>query len=236
MSFKYETHCHTYPVSRCGHASVRETLEFYKEMNYDGVFITNHFLDGNINIDRNAPVEEKLDFYFSDYEDAVEIGKEIGIKVFLGIEMSYGGTDFLVYGPDKQWYYEHTDVLNERKSRQLPYMMGEGALVVQAHPFREADYIDHIRLFPRAVEGVEVVNADRTDFENKMAGIYADSYGFVKTAGSDNHWGKGAKRLAGLECDEAVESVEDFIKKVREGKMKIFTIEREQSVSDTPWQ
>lgn len=224
--FKYETHCHTFPVSRCGKATVRETLEFYKEMKYDGVFITNHFLDGNINIDWNVPVKEKLDFYFSDYEEAVKLSEKIGIKVFLGVEMSYGGTDFLVYGLDKEWWYEHTDILNERKSRQLPYMMSEGALVVHAHPFREADYIDHIRLFPRGVEGAEVINAERTEFENKMADLYADSYGFVKTAGSDNHVAGGAKRLAGMECEEAVESVDDFIKKVREGKMKLFTVER----------
>ncbi len=228
MTYKYETHCHTSPVSACGRASVRETLEFYKSMGYDGVFITNHFLDGNIGIDWNTPVEEKLDFYFSDYEEGVKIGEEIGIKVFLGIEMSYGGTDFLVFGLDKQWWYDHTDILQERKSRQLPYFMQEGALVVQAHPFREANYIDHIRLFPRGVEGVEVMNADRTDFENRMANLYADEYGFLKTAGSDNHWGSGAKRLAGLECDEAVENVTDFIQKVRDGKMSIFEINREQ--------
>ncbi len=224
--YKYETHCHTNPVSACGRVGVRETLEFYKKMGYDGVFITNHFLDGNIGIDWKTPVKEKLDFYFSDYEKGVQIGKEIGIKVFLGIEMSYGGTDFLVYGLDKEWYYEHTDILEERKSRQLPYMMGEGALVVQAHPFREASYIDHIRLFPRGVEGVEVLNADRTDDENKMADIYATFYGFLKTAGSDNHWGEGVKRLAGLECDERIENEADFIKKLREGRLGIFTIER----------
>ncbi len=228
MSFKYETHCHTKPVSACGHAAVRETLEFYKEKGYDGVFITNHFLDGNINIDWNTPVKEKLDFYFSDYKDGVKIGEEIGIKVFLGIEMSYGGTDFLVFGLPERWYYEHTDILQERKSRQLPFMMSEGALVVQAHPFREANYIDHIRLFPRAVEGVEVLNADRTDFENKMAALYAENYGHLKTAGSDNHWGRNAKRLAGLECEEEVCSEADFIKKLRDGKMSIFTITNEQ--------
>ena len=98
MNYRYETHCHTKPVSRCGQATVRETLEFYKSLGYDGVFITNHFLDGNIGIDWDKPVKEKLDFYFSDYEEGVRIADEIGIKVFLGVEMSYGGTDFLVFG------------------------------------------------------------------------------------------------------------------------------------------
>lgn len=39
-----------YPVSKCGEANVFETLDFYKHHGYDGVFITNHFVDGNINI------------------------------------------------------------------------------------------------------------------------------------------------------------------------------------------
>ena len=53
--YKYETHLHTYPVSKCAKATVRESLVFYKDIGYDGVFITNHFLDGNINISPDAP-------------------------------------------------------------------------------------------------------------------------------------------------------------------------------------
>ena len=70
--YKYETHMHTSPVSRCAKATVRESLEFYKSMGYDGVFITNHFLDGNIDIDSNLPYEDRINFYFSDYEDPYE--------------------------------------------------------------------------------------------------------------------------------------------------------------------
>ena len=62
--YRYETHLHTYPVSKCAKADVRDSLEFYKELVYDGVFITNHFLDGNINIDRELTYEEKIEFFF----------------------------------------------------------------------------------------------------------------------------------------------------------------------------
>ena len=99
--YKYETHLHTSPVSKCATATVRENMEYYKSLGYDGIFITNHFIDGNINYDKNAPYEEILDFYFSDYEEALSLSIEIGIKVFLGVELSYGGTDFLVFGLDK---------------------------------------------------------------------------------------------------------------------------------------
>ena len=147
--YRYETHLHTAPVSKCGKVSVRDNLEFYKKIGYDGVFITNHFLDGNINIDRTAPYEERIEFYFSDYEEAVRIGKEIGIKVFCGVELSYKGTDFLIYGLDKAWYLAHLQIMEMKKTEELALMMENGALVIQAHPFREATYIDHLRLFPR---------------------------------------------------------------------------------------
>ena len=52
--YKYETHCHTAPVSKCGKASVKDTVSFYKQLGYDGIFITNHFLDGNINPEARA--------------------------------------------------------------------------------------------------------------------------------------------------------------------------------------
>ena len=142
--YKYETHLHTSPVSKCGKASVKETVEFYKSLGYDGIFITNHFLDGNVNIDRNLPYEEKIDFYFSDYEEGVKLGNEIGLKVFLGVELAYKGTDFLVYGLSKEWFLQHPEILDMKKSDELKLMMDSGALVIHAHPYREASYIDHI--------------------------------------------------------------------------------------------
>ena len=140
--YLYETHCHTSPVSKCGKATVRETLEFYKSLDYAGVFITNHFIDGNINMDKTRPYEEKIDFYFSDYEDALVIGKELDIDVLLGVELSYKGTDFLVYGLDKSWFLAHPEIENMEKKKELSLMAEEGALIIQAHPFREADYIE----------------------------------------------------------------------------------------------
>ena len=62
--FKYETHLHTFPVSKCAKASVEESLLFYNELGYDGVFITNHFIDGNINISPLETYQKRINFYF----------------------------------------------------------------------------------------------------------------------------------------------------------------------------
>lgn len=220
--YKYETHLHTMPVSGCSKVNVKDNLEFYKQLGYDGVFITNHFLDGNLNAAyKNCSYEEKIHFYFSDYEDGIKIGEEIGIRVFCGIEMSLDGTDFLVYGLDKQWWLDHPEVIEMKKSIQLPFLMENGALVFQAHPFREDRWIDHIRLFP-CVDGIEVINAERTDFVNQMAEIYADHYGKLKIAGTDKHGGILTRRLAGIETKTPIVSIEDFIQKMRNREVELF--------------
>ena len=215
---------HTLPVSRCARYSVRENLEFYRSLGYDGIFITNHFLDGNINIDKSLPYEEKVEFYFSDYYEALKLSQEIGIKVFLGVEISYRGTDFLIYGLDKEWFLAHPEIMDMKKSEELPFLASHGALVIQAHPYRQDRHIDHIRLFPHCIEGVETVNACRTELENRMADIYADAYGFVKTAGTDNHIGSRITHLAGMESDTPLTDEADFIRRIRNQEMKIFTL------------
>lgn len=225
--YRYETHLHTAPVSKCARAGVRETLEFYKSLDYTGVFITNHFIDGNINIDRSLPYEELIDFYFSDYEAALPIGKELGLDVFCGVEMSYGGTDFLVYGLDKQWYLEHPEIQGMKKSTLLTLLMEAGALVIQAHPFREAAYIDHIRLFPRHVHGVETYNACNSDFTNAMAEYYAQQYGLFPFAGSDNHTAGNVKNLGGLQCTTPLRDEADFVQRFKKGEMELFRLTNE---------
>ena len=221
--YKYETHLHTFPVSRCAKADVTENLTFYKSLGYDGVFITNHFLDGNINYDKTRPYAEQIEFYFSDYEKAIEVGKSLDIRVFCGVELSYGGTDFLVYGLDKAWFLAHPEIMDMKKSEELALMMDHGALIIQAHPYREARYIDHIRLYPGHVHGIEVVNANQTESANKMAAIYAQNYDLIEFAGSDNHRGPQQTVLAGICCESPICSIEDFISKVKSKQVQIFT-------------
>ena len=226
--YKYETHLHTSPVSECALATVEEQLTFYKSLGYDGVFITNHFLDGNINIGRDKSYEERLNFYCSDYEKGLEIGKKIGIKVFFGVELSYKGTDFLVYGLDKEWFLAHPEIMEMTKRKELQFMMESGALVIQAHPYREAFYIDHIRLFPRSVHGIEIINANRPDKENEIAKLYADHYHLLHFAGSDNHVGEKLPKLAGVCCKEPISSEQEFVDQVMQGQTEIFSFVNEQ--------
>ena len=221
--YLYETHLHTSPMSACAKVGIRETLEYYKSAGYAGVFLTNHFLDGNIDKEiRELPYAEKINRYFDCCEDAKQIGEEIGLKVFPGIEMGDKGCDFLVYGIDREWCLAHEEMHKLKKSELLTMMMEDGALIVHAHPFREAKYIDHIHLYPRHVHGVEIFNAGRPDFVNLMAEQYCKNYELIPFAGSDNHVAGDMEKFGGIATDEPIADVKHFIELVFAGKAKPF--------------
>ena len=222
--YRYETHLHTSPVSKCGSYSVRDNMEFYKQIGYDGIFLTNHFIDANIGCDRTLPYEDQIRFFFTDIEEGERIADEIGIKFFFGVETSYLGTDFLVYGLSKEWYLDHPEIMTLDRKTVLTMMAEDGALIVQAHPFREASYIDHVRLFPYHVHAVEVDNCGNKDFQNEMAKLYADMYKLPHSAGSDNHISRYIDRLAGVEFETPIEDIEDFIKRMKNGEAKTFSV------------
>lgn len=230
--YRYETHLHTKPASACASATVRESLEFYESLGYDGVFITNHFLNMNNFKETGISQDEFTRSYFKDYEEAVALSEEIGIKIFPGVEMSFEGNHFLVFGLDKDWFLSHPEAMDMKFSDRLKYMREYGAFVSHAHPFDERSFIDHIKLMPRYVDAVEVINVQKTPFQNAMANFYADAYGLMKTAGSDNHVAGKMKKLAGIQCEEPIESVADFIEKAKAGKISIFQIEREDRESE----
>ena len=70
--------------------------------------------------------------------------------------------------------------------------------------------------------GVEVINACRSDDVNEMARLYAEHYGLLKFAGSDNHAAEHIARLAGMTCERPINSETDFVKAVLGGEMDIF--------------
>ena len=98
MKFLYETHMHTHPVSACAVSSPEEMVRYYKEQGFTGIVVTDHFINGNTNCPQHFSWEKKIEFYASGYNRAKIEGDKCGLDVFFGLEYSYQGTDFLVYG------------------------------------------------------------------------------------------------------------------------------------------
>ncbi len=215
--YRYETHLHTSNVSKCGRATVEEQVKFYASLGYDGLFVTEHFMRGNCVIDRTLPWEEQIDQYCSSYEMAVEYGKEYGIKVFFGVEVSFGGSDLLVYGLGKEWLKRHPELMTVEQDEFCDLVHESGGFIVHAHPFREASYIIMSCVLPNREDAVEIFNPGCHDQANKLAKIYAREYGLPMTAGSDNHAGAGQEQFYGYETAVPLESETDYIHALKNG-------------------
>lgn len=221
--YRYETHLHTAIGSVCSRFKPEEIVEKYMRLGYAGVFVTDHFLNGNTTVPADLPWGERIRLFCEGYRDVGACAQGAGLSVFFGFEYSYKGTDFLVYGLEEDWLLLHPEIMEMRVKDFCGFVRNAGGLVVQAHPFREAEYIDHIRLFPSCVDGLETVNACRDVRCNRLAGNLAEEYGLIKTAGSDIH-GRAQKILAGMEFEEKITSGEDFARRVKRGEGKIFVL------------
>lgn len=227
MKYKYETHLHSHPVSRCAKATLEESLPIYKKMGYDGVFLTNHFPGGSFGGDELKTAEEKIDFYCKDYFDGLKIARKIGIKLFFGVEMSFNHhTDFLIYGLSPEWYCEHPEIIDMPYPQRLEYLKMNGAFIIHAHPFRNMFHSDSIALpislFPYHVDAVETRNSGNSKDLDKMAKLYAKHYKLMQFAGSDNHIGAKQKIFHGITTCESINEMSDFIKILKTKKFKIF--------------
>lgn len=194
--YLYETHMHTSESSACAHNTGAEMARAYKEADYTGIIITDHFFYGNTAVVRSLPWHEWVDRFCLGYENAKREGDKIGLQVFLGWEAGYQGTEFLVYGLDKEWLFAHPEIKDATVEEQFALVHAGGGIVVHAHPFREEEYIPKIRLFPEYVDAVEGINAmhssensnsHKNPLYNERALAYGKEYGLPFTAGSDQH-------------------------------------------------
>lgn len=218
---KYETHLHTSETSACASATGAAQAMFYKSKGYRGIFVTDHFLNGNTTVPNELNWEEQVEKFCLGYENAKKCGDEIGLDVFFGWEYSYKGTDLLTYGLSKEWLLKNPKILELDVNSYCDYVRDEGGLIVHAHPFREASYISMIRLLPRKCDGCEIVNSNRTGLENKMALLYAENYNLLPLAGSDNHTA-AQETLNGIVFEKRLSDEKEFVELVKKKEYRLF--------------
>ena len=234
-TFKYETHLHTCEASKCGVSHGAEYVSVYKKLGYDGIFVTDHFFGGNTAVSHELDWHTRIEQYCSGYEAALAEAKrqnaEDGgdFKVFFGIEQTFQGDDYLIYGLDKNWLFDHPDVETMNHQQLFDAVNREGGLMIQAHPFRLRGYINAIHLHPREVHGVEVYNGGNTPDQNVLALEYAKIYDFPMTSGSDIHninfaleeKTEGTMAVGGMEFDTPLSSIEDYINRIKNKEGKV---------------
>ncbi len=227
--YLYETHMHTRPGSACARNSGAEMAEAAHLMGYTGIIITDHNWGGNTGIDRTLPWEQWVDDFTTGYREALEYGQAHDLDVFWGYEAGYQGTEFLIYGVTPDWLKAHPEIRDADVKEQYRLIHEGGGMVIHAHPFREAEYIPEIRLYPEYVDGVEGFNASHSDTGSshyhpeydRRAVRYANEHGLPITAGSDIHGSD--LRGGGVAFKRRLPSVQDYCRAILGGEDYVLT-------------
>lgn len=170
----------------------RELIDSLVEGEYSGCVLTNHFYHGNTGIDRNLPWVEFVTHYEKDYLECKKLAQIYGLDVIFGIEEHlYSGLEILCYGITPQFLYDRPELLDLSPQVWYNALTDFGALMVQAHPFRNRPYITSPGLLPlEFIDGIEVYNICNSEAENKKAQKIADKHPeWVLTSGADAHSG-----------------------------------------------
>ncbi|NLE68093.1 MAG: histidinol phosphatase [Lentisphaerae bacterium] len=212
---RYETHLHTSETSKCAESTGAELALHFKRLGYTGIFVTDHFFNGNTTVPENLPWADRVEMFCRGYNMAARKGREIGLDVHFGWEYSHGWAHFLTYGLDQAWLLANPDLLSWDLLRYCDRVHEGGGSVVHAHPFREG--VDIVKLVPDYVDAVEVLNGGRSDAYNRHALDYASSFALPKAAGSDIH-SIGCRRLCGMDFARRLSCGRDYMAAVKSGE------------------
>jgi len=191
--YKFDTHVHTSEVSSCSGLTAVETLKIYKEKNYDGVVITDHYADYYFVKMTGLPWESQVAAFLQGYNNALEYGKTIGITVLFGIELRLAGSgnEYLLYGMTPELCVNLPEMYNYTLEQLRDVTKKHNVAVFQAHPFRNG----MVAITSEFMDGCEVYNGNpRHNSHNDSSDEFATQNGLHKLSGSDCHQPEDAAR------------------------------------------
>lgn len=218
MLYKYETHCHTKLVSRCGHLEIKELVELYKDAGYSGIILTDHFSPMTFDLPDFFSKKKAVDHYLRAHREAKKYNDD-NFTVLLGMELRFHLTvnDYLIYGITEEMLYELPNPLSLYIKKASKIFHNNGCLLVQAHPFRK--FIT--RTNPDYLDGVEIYNGKASAEENENAEKWADQINApIQLSGSDCHRETGVG-LGGIATDTPIKNNNDLINILKSGNFKL---------------
>ena len=217
MGFLYETHLHTCEASACGKVQGEDYIDYMINKGYSGFVVTDHFFNGNTCVPEDMPWADRVEMYASGYERALKAAEGRDINVMFGVEFNFWKDEYLIYGIDKKWLLDNECIMEMTRHELHDAVRKAGGVMIQAHPFRERDYLSDIRLAPSACDGVEVYNAANKPNMNALGFEYTTELGMPMTAGSDIHYFYDGD-MGGMLFDTKITDVKDLARGLIDGR------------------
>ena len=215
--YKTETHLHVSEVSACSRLSAEEMVKLYFEAGYRTIFVSDHFKQNYFDSLGDIAWEEKIKNFLSGYRKAKALASQYGMHVLLAAEVTLVPNHYLLYGVTEEFLCKFPALYNMEKDRFYEAAKEHGIFVVQAHPFRDGVCYPT----PEYVEAFEVHNTSprHDDFDDKAIAV-AKEHDLYMTGGSDCHRPDDLG-LGGIETENEIKTVKDYIDAVKSGKAVI---------------
>jgi len=205
-----ETHLHTYLGSPCGKLSPTIIANLYDNKNYNGIVITEHYIDSVFSgYYPKGSFDFKMDTFLTSYEQLTRESKKFNIKIFLGMEIAInqGTSDYLIYGITKEFLKSNTYLYKLNQQQLFELCQKNNLFMVQAHPFRKNITVGD----PLYMNGVEVYNGNkRHNSHNRKALSFAKKNNLKQFSGSDFHE-KEDLGLGGIIVPNEIETNNDLV-------------------------
>ena len=181
--YRIETHLHTTYISRCGWLGAEAIMKYYTACGYDAICVTDHYnreCFDYAEIDLTTP-GSKTQAFLQGYHRLKKVSEKYNIRVYAGAELRFdeSDNDYLLYGFHDALLADPDRVMREGLAAFAPQYRADGALLVQAHPFRKkctpapAEYLD----------GIEVLNREELGLDKEKG---EDIYGMrLRFSGND---------------------------------------------------
>lgn len=183
MGIKIEMHLHTKESSPCAKIGAAEAIREFKENGYDAVIVTDHFYHHIF--ENYSNWKDIVDKFLLGYRTALKEAEKLGIKVFLGMEIRFpqNYNDYLVYGIDEEFIYNHEYIYNT-SIEEFFNLIKDKYIVVQAHPFRWSNTLYDIKY----LHGIEILNTNpNNECRNELAYEKWIGTNLIATCGCDFH-------------------------------------------------
>ncbi len=179
-----DLHAHTKGVSHCCRIEAEDNIILAREVGFDGLAITNHYVSTYYD---NSTYDEWIEKYIAEWELCRRLGEKHGLRIFCGVEvtMDYDPRlHMLIYGTDAEFLRKYPH-LGSRPLSELHGICREaGCPLIQAHPYRGGTTVQDVRY----LDGVEV-NCHplyKNSFREDVIAV-AKQNGLALTSGCDYH-------------------------------------------------
>lgn len=147
-----DLHAHSSGISQCCRIPYDQVLKQALESGMDGIILTNHYKSYYV---QDGRVDDLVERYIAEFYATEQYGREIGCKVFFGIEVTvdkYPGVDMLIYGVEPEFLRKHSYIFDCTQKELYEQVKSDDGILIQAHPFRngttvlDTDYLDGVEI------------------------------------------------------------------------------------------